>query len=168
MRDLFSPILGDERGVRGQQETEEAVPLEPVPAAAPTDGTLPPPTKLITAMGEEAWSLSGGEVLPKAHPHAPDCDKHGCVIHNPSKHCTDDLPQHFRSDTGLMERICPHGTGHPDPDSVAYFLRQDPKKNSWVGIHGCCGVTVDGVMHSCCSEEARAERDKARASVQPR
>ena len=40
-----------------------------------------------------------------------------------------DWPQHFRDDRGIMERICPHGVGHPDPDD---YLAGD-------GMHGCDG-----------------------------
>lgn len=37
-------------------------------------------------------------------------------------------PQHWRGDRHLMERICPHGVGHPDPDDI------NPD-----GVHGCDG-----------------------------
>jgi hypothetical protein len=39
-------------------------------------------------------------------------------------------------ETGLIERRCRHGVGHPDPDSVAYFERHGLKG---FGLHGCCG-----------------------------
>lgn len=35
-----------------------------------------------------------------------------------------------------MERICPHGVGHPDPDSLAYL---DAVGVKGAGIHGCDG-----------------------------
>ena len=42
--------------------------------------------------------------------HAPDeCSGPFCVIHNPSDHPLNDAPMHWRSDKGVMERICPHG-----------------------------------------------------------
>lgn len=59
----------------------------------------------------------------------------------------DDLPTSFRSDNGMMERVCEHGIGHPDPDYVKYMARQG---NNWAGTHGCDG---------CCSQEARDLRD---------
>ena len=42
-----------------------------------------------------------------------------------------------------MERLCKHGTGHPDPDDLAFkeSIGIDIKVES---IHGCCG---------CCGEE---------------
>ena len=55
-----------------------------------------------------------------------------CSIHSPSDHSMKDWPQHWRFDRGIMERICSHGVGHPDPDE----LRGD-------SVHGCDG---------CCSE----------------
>lgn len=60
------------------------------------------------------------------------------MIHNPTKHHMREWDVVLR-ETGLMERLCPHGIGHPDPDSAAHFGPE------W-GIHGCDG---------CCSEEIR-------------
>ena len=44
-----------------------------------------------------------------------------------------------------MERMCPHGVGHPDPDDVTN-LGEDV-----IGIHGCDG---------CCVETGYAEFDR--------
>jgi hypothetical protein len=42
------------------------------------------------------------------------------------------FPQHWRTDRKIIERICPHGVGHPDPD--------DPKMMEvYEAIHGCDG-----------------------------
>jgi len=47
------------------------------------------------------------------------------------------FPQHFRYDRYLMERICPHGVGHPDFD--------DPKASDPVeSVHGCDGCCSTG------------------------
>ncbi len=64
-----------------------------------------------------------------------------CCIHNPSNHHMRDWPTHWRDDRRLMERICPHGVGHPDPDDLAFKARigMDAEVE---GIHGCDG---------CCS-----------------
>ena len=59
-----------------------------------------------------------------------------CVIHNPSDHVMRGFPTHWRDDRKLMERICPHGIGHPDPDDLAYkemILGPDNVE----GVHGC-------------------------------
>lgn len=73
-----------------------------------------------------------------------------CVIHSPSNHSMKDFPTHWRTDRYLMERICPHGIGHPDPDDLAYkatlscFQTPMGKKNLEAeGAHGCDG---------CCQE----------------
>lgn len=61
--------------------------------------------------------------------HAPEqCAGRPCPIHNPSDHHMRSFPQHWRDDRGLMERICPHGVGHPDPDGLESH-----------GVHGCDG-----------------------------
>ncbi len=58
-----------------------------------------------------------------------DCEG-SCPIHNPSDHCMRDFPTHWRDDRGIMERICKHGVGHPDPD--------DRTKDTTHGCDGCC------------------------------
>jgi hypothetical protein len=37
----------------------------------------------------------------------------------------------------LSERICPHGIGHPDPDSLSFLHAQGA--GEWVAVHGCDG-----------------------------
>lgn len=59
-----------------------------------------------------------------------------CVVHRPSNHHMRDMPMHWRSDRGQMERICEHGVGHPDPDDLAFHLS---KGRDYMGVHGCCG-----------------------------
>jgi hypothetical protein len=73
-----------------------------------------------------------------------DCKGEHCVIHNPSEHCMREFSTYWRSDRGLMERICPHGIGHPDPDDLAYkSLHMNEKRLSAESVHGCDG---------CCHE----------------
>lgn len=59
-----------------------------------------------------------------------------CVIHRPSLHRLTGSPQVLRS-SALIEDQCPHGVGHPNPDSVAY-LNWASDETHW-GIHGCDG-----------------------------
>lgn len=57
-----------------------------------------------------------------------------CCIHNPSDHHMVTWPQNWRGDRGMMERLCPHGNGHPDPDDLSV------RTTSWARLHGCeCG-----------------------------
>jgi hypothetical protein len=65
-----------------------------------------------------------------------------CCIHAPSGHHMRNWPMNWRSDTVVMERTCPHGVGHPDPDHMAYVTSLD-EDNEWQGVHGCDG---------CCHE----------------
>lgn len=66
-----------------------------------------------------------------------------CAIHNPSDHLLKDARIIIRGANpfsmkpyGFVERVCTHGIGHSDPDSVAYF---DSIGISHTGIHGCDG-----------------------------
>lgn len=66
-----------------------------------------------------------------------------CVIHKPSLHKLTGARQVLRAST-LIEDICSHGVGHPNPDSAAYLNWRD-KSTSW-GVHGCdgcCGPLPD-------------------------
>jgi hypothetical protein len=69
--------------------------------------------------------------------HEPTvCAGENCCIHNPSAHSMISFPQYFgRRGTVFMERECPHGFFHPDPD--------DPKSKDWVERRHNCD--------SCCS-----------------
>ena len=70
--------------------------------------------------------------------HDPkQCVGQSCTIHNRSDHSMRAFPQHWRDDRKIMERICPHGVGHPDPDD--YYANHGVES-----VHGCCG-------HRCCS-----------------
>lgn len=53
-----------------------------------------------------------------------------CIYHAPSEHNMRSFPTHWREDRWMMERICPHGVGHPDPD--------DKTKDTTHGCDGCC------------------------------
>ncbi len=82
----------------------------------------------------------GTAVLTNVHPPEKCAGRH-CVLHNPSDHPLKDAPLNWRGDTRVMERKCPHGIGHPDPDDVAY---QTEHGRAWVGVHGCDGCCVGG------------------------
>jgi hypothetical protein len=44
------------------------------------------------------------------------CKGQPCTIHNRTDHHMRHMPQSWRGDRAIMERICEHGVGHPDPD----------------------------------------------------
>ncbi len=87
------------------------------------------------------------------------CKGRFCPFHNPSNHLLKDAKIHIRADKMmLVERICEHGIGHDDPDSVAYF---HSKGELWAGIHGCDG---------CCYDNKQLAKDNgtpSRAKEQP-
>lgn len=92
-------------------------------------------------MDLETNELVGGQKLTT---HAKGkCVGQFCTIHNHSDHHMIAWPQNWRSDRGIMERMCPHGIGHPDPD--------DPKtQDRYEAVHGCDG---------CCSPKKQFEQD---------
>lgn len=64
---------------------------------------------------------------------------YGCCIHEVKPHPLSDAPMIFRDDKGTMERACPHGIGHPDPQDVAYWRHEHDRDVSVHGCDGCCG-----------------------------
>lgn len=92
--------------------------------------------------------LPDGTVLARVHPSAR-CAGRPCVIHNPTEHSMRDWPIVVRqmwinptTSTLVFERLCTHGTGHPDPDQDAFWTEVGGEH---LGVHGCCG---------CCSSAA--------------
>lgn len=80
-------------------------------------------------------------VRGKLFTHRPElCAGRQCSVHNPSEHSLSGAPLNWRSDRGLMERICKHGVGHPDPDHLFYVRLMHGDKAAYTeGVHGCCG-----------------------------
>jgi hypothetical protein len=94
----------------------------------------------------DEWSDSTGRKF-WVHKRNTGCDVNGCAIHNPSYHPLSDAKQFMRADKSwLIERVCEHGIGHPDPDSASFIAKQEGNTSIWV--HGCDG---------CCREEEPAK-----------
>lgn len=93
------------------------------------------------AVGTDSMGFSQGPGIMRTHP-ASKCAGEFCCIHNPSPHGMRDWPMMWRADRYLMERICPHGVGHPDPDDLAHkhrIMDQVEYDKFAFGVHGCDG-----------------------------
>jgi hypothetical protein len=79
-------------------------------------------------MAEPALGMQVGEQLLAVHPRK-SCEGRDipCCVHAPSDHHMRTWPLNWRADTRVMERLCHHGTGHPDPDHLAYVLSLTPE-----------------------------------------
>jgi hypothetical protein len=62
-----------------------------------------------------------------------------CTVHKPSDHGMRSMKQRWRADRALMERVCEHGIGHPDPDEIGL-------DESGRGVHGCDGCCRTQVL----------------------
>lgn len=93
--------------------------------------------------GKVEFTHSSGSIL-RTHEETLDCYDYGCVVHFPSHQRLSEAPYNWREDTGVMERICPHGVGHPDLDSANHYLRLGM---GYMNVHGCDG---------CCRENGEA------------
>ena len=83
-------------------------------------------------------SLDGKNFL-QTHVINEECATGYCVVHNPSKNVMSDFPYNWRTDRGIMERICSHGIGHPDIDSAAFLSKIGRSDENVHGCDGCCG-----------------------------
>lgn len=87
----------------------------------------------------EQWRSDTGQLV---YVHSRQVCMPPCPIHAPSLHALVNAKRHWRDDREIMERICDHGIGHPDPDEIKLWLDEDS------GVHGCDG---------CC----RKDRDES-------
>lgn len=60
-----------------------------------------------------------------------------CPFHDPSDHHMVEWPKVIRA-SALTERICPHGVGHPDPDSLVWMRNMGVEGYEIHGCDGCC------------------------------
>jgi hypothetical protein len=94
---------------------------------------------------ENQYITGVGEKVVGLHPEKPSC-KDGCVIHSPSEHGMRGMKTLWRDDRAMMERLCEHNVGHPDPDQVRYWHSVYSGSQLFeLMVHGCCG-------HGCCHE----------------
>lgn len=88
---------------------------------------------LLHGVGEDA------EFVLKTHEEQADCIM-GCVVHNPQMSHMSYWAMNWREDRGMMERICPHGIGHPDYDQVRFWTRTMKWQDAWAEMtHSCDG-----------------------------
>jgi hypothetical protein len=73
------------------------------------------PIRLADNDRPERWRLVGGQLISGVHPTGSCYGPH-CCIHNPSDHHMRKWPMRFAHEGNGMERQCPHGYWHPDPD----------------------------------------------------
>lgn len=105
-------------------------PTQPHRVVPPIPGL--PPVVEAPSLLERATLEHNTETVLLAH-RKKDCSPGPCPIHRRTRHHMRSFVQIWRDDRGIMERICPHGVGHPDPDCRR--AQEDP-------VHGCDGCCV--------------------------
>lgn len=88
-------------------------------------------TRQPSVLVVDTWQPHGSSKFYATH-DPKQCFPNPCCVHRPSEHHMKDWPQNYRDDTGVTERVCGHGVGHPDPDQP--WPTDDVR---W--MHGCCG-----------------------------
>ena len=91
----------------------------------------------VEGIAEPIFGIQMGPGIILTHPREA-CEGRGipCCIHSPSDHRMVTWKMNWRVDTGVMERLCEHGIGHPDPDHMTYVLSVS-EDNKWQGVHSC-------------------------------
>lgn len=98
----------------------------------------------------ELVALGSGQVM---RIHVKDeCSGTPCPFHAPTNHHMVTWPKSWRADRMLVERLCEHGIGHPDPDSVAFLARRHD--DDGFGVHGCDGCCASGTTLVTTGERA--------------
>lgn len=87
-------------------------------------------------------TLTSGQGV-RVHSSSNCVNKDYCAVHSPSDHALVTCPLFWRQDRGIFERICGHGVGHPDPDSIRY-------EKSIGGIKHASTMATHGDSCSCC------------------
>jgi hypothetical protein len=88
----------------------------------------------------DLFSMPDGSLL-RTHP--PDrCEGEFCCMHKPSEHPLNTAPLNWRQDRLLMERMCTHGIGHPDPDHLAFTRSISTEDADGQSVHGCDGCCM--------------------------
>jgi len=99
--------------------------------------------KIERVLEKHQMAVIGEDLLKYVH-NRLGCEGRSCVIHNPSQHHMRDWPERWNWATKGVERICPHGIGHPDPDSVAYWKLKGREGLALHGCDGCCREANSG------------------------
>jgi hypothetical protein len=92
----------------------------------------------VEALGEGRYRI-GGTVVANVH-DAGRCIRWACVIHAPTAHSLSDWPILYRADRGIVERLCQHGVGHPDPDQWPYWQATGRMFEQVHSCDGCCNT----------------------------
>lgn len=82
----------------------------------------------------ETFVVNDLQTLRNVHPR-DECLGDSCTIHRPSEHHMRDWRLWWCDDRYLLDRICPHGRRHPDPDTLALMLTLGGGEHA---CDGCC------------------------------
>lgn len=98
----------------------------------------PDPTRdyIIVNCTDGLGFFMGEQILYVHSPAVCSGQDRPCCIHRPSRHHMRQWPQLWRQDARVMERTCPHGVGHPDPDSLNIY--GDGNSRGDHTCDGCC------------------------------
>lgn len=86
----------------------------------------------------ETYTTDSGQLMLDVHANSPECQEHGCPIHNPSDRAVAIGTTHYNTERQRMDRVCEHGLAHPDPDSQDWRERHFGDRDDEHDCDGCC------------------------------
>jgi hypothetical protein len=88
-------------------------------------------------VSQEEHTLESGQTL-FTHTQGT-CYGPYCAIHNPMPGPWAEWPRLWREDRNILERVCPHGVGHPVAEMYEWAITNG---HGYSLVHGCCGECV--------------------------
>ena len=91
------------------------------------------------AWRNRTYVIVPGQIDAKRYLHHHDifsCEGEFCPLHRPKPGAWDSWPLLWRSDRRIMERVCPHGCGHPAVEQLDHWTATG---RMYQAVHGCCG-----------------------------
>lgn len=102
--------------------------------------------KGVTQGEPEVHLLESGQSL-QTH-NSGQCFGQWCAIHRPMPGPWESWPRQWRDDRGILERVCPCGTGHPVAEMYEWAIANG---KGFELVHGCC------VEHACAPRSTKRD-----------
>lgn len=88
--------------------------------------------------GPETHLLESGQTLVNVHPRL-ECVGEWCPIHRPMPGPWSNWPRQWSDERDIMERVCPHGIGHPVAEMYQWAMERG---RGFDLVHGCCSSCI--------------------------
>lgn len=113
--------------------------------------------------GPETHLLESGQTLVNVHPRL-ECVGEWCPIHRPMPGPWSNWPRQWSDERDIMERVCPHGIGHPVAEMYQWAMERG---RGFDLVHGCCSSCICSPACGQASEHGRPYRRTRHSHPEP-